>query len=268
MYPGEGCLERFTEGRLFGDWADSLICKALTGPKFLLENGLEKERVDGPPSETSPTVVVHYRIASAQGARLGVFNGEDAILPIEETPEDWANRMTGKLFGLRKEELASVGGGDAFVKWVRSEDDDEATWSRVFWDTMLLIYLLEGNPKFRPRADALLTRSRKRGDSLYTSHLALGEIMAGAERFGQPLKVASVRKTLDEMGFRFLPFDAGAVQPFSSLRGRQKIKIADAIHLASAASAGIDLYLTGDTQLFKLDVPGIQFIADFNSNIF
>jgi uncharacterized protein len=139
--------------------------------------------------------------------------------------------------------------------------------SRVFWDTMLLIFLLEGNPAFRPRADALLARSRRRGDSLFTSCLAVGEVMAGAEKFDQPLKVAAVRETLEEIGFRFLPFDAGSMRPFSFLRGREKLKVADAAHLASAASAGIDLYLTGDKQLLRLDVPGIQFIADFNSPI-
>lgn len=136
--------------------------------------------------------------------------------------------------------------------------------SRVFWDTMLLIYLLEGNQQFRPRADALLARSRRRGDTLFTSYLAVGEIMAGVERFEGPLKTASVRQTLTGIGFKFLPFDDGAVRPFSVLRGREKIRVADSIHLACAASAGIDLYLTGDTQLFRLDVPGIQFIADFN----
>ncbi len=139
--------------------------------------------------------------------------------------------------------------------------------SRVYWDTMLLIYLLEGNPAFRPRADALLARSRTRSDALYTSYLAVGEVMAGVERFDQPIKATAVRETLNEIGFRFLPFDAGAVQPFSLLRGRLKLKIADSIHLACAASAGIDLFLTGDKQLAKLDVPGIQFIADFNSSI-
>lgn len=139
--------------------------------------------------------------------------------------------------------------------------------SRIFWDTMLLIYLLEGNPTYRQRAEELLARARRRGDSLYTSHLALGEILAGVERFDQPIKAAAVRETLNEMGFRFLPFDAGAVRPFSLLRGREKLKIADAIHLACAASAGIDLFLTGDKQLVKLDVPGIQFIADFNTPV-
>ena len=139
--------------------------------------------------------------------------------------------------------------------------------SRIFWDTMFLIYLLEGNPTYRQRAEELLARARRRGDSLCTSHLALGEIMAGVERFDQPTKAAAVRETLNEMGFRFLPFDAGAVRPFSLLRGREKLKIADAIHLACAASAGIDLFLTGDKQLVKLDVPGIQFIADFNTPV-
>jgi len=139
--------------------------------------------------------------------------------------------------------------------------------SRVFWDSMLLIYLLEGNPAFRPRADALLARSRRRGDSLFTSCLAVGEVMAGVERFDRPIKAAAVRETLENIGFRFLPFDAGSMRPFSFLRGREELKVADAAHLACAASAGIDLYLTGDMQLLRLDVPGIQFIADFSSSI-
>ena len=140
--------------------------------------------------------------------------------------------------------------------------------SRVFWDTMLLIYLLEGNPAFRPRAEALLARSRRRGDALFTSCLAAAEVMAGVERFDQPLKAAAVRESLAEIGFRLLPFDADAMRPFSLLRAKEKLKVADAAHLACAASAGIDLYLTGDAQLLPLDVPGIQFIADFNSSIF
>jgi predicted nucleic acid-binding protein len=139
--------------------------------------------------------------------------------------------------------------------------------SRIFWDSMLIIYLLEGHPEFRLRAEQLLTRSRRRGDSLFTSYLALGEILAGVEKAGQPQAGPVIRGTLEEMGFAFLPFDQSAVVPFSRLRAHTSLKAPDAIHLACAAAAGIDLYLTGDKQLFKLDVPGIQFIADFNSPI-
>ena len=139
--------------------------------------------------------------------------------------------------------------------------------SRVCWDTMLLIYLLEGNPAFRPRADALLARSRARGDSLFTTCLAVGEVMAGVARFDNPIKASAVRRTLDEIGFRYLPFDAGSMRQFGLLRGRDKLRIADAIHLSCASSAGIDLFLTGDKELTKLNVPGIQFIAEFNTPI-
>lgn len=87
--------------------------------------------------------------------------------------------------------------------------------------------------------------------------------MAGAAN--SPDKGVQIQQTMKEMGFSYLSFDAGAVAPFSRLRAINKLKIADAIHLASAASAGIDLFLTGDKQLLGLDVPGIQFIADFNT---
>jgi predicted nucleic acid-binding protein len=132
---------------------------------------------------------------------------------------------------------------------------------------MLLIYLLEGNSDYRARADELLARARRRGDALFTSYLALGEVMAGAGKSLQPQKALAVREIIREMGFSCLPFDEGAVAPFSRLRSKERLKVADAIHLACAASAGIDLFLTGDKQLVKLDVPGIQFIADFNTPI-
>jgi uncharacterized protein len=139
--------------------------------------------------------------------------------------------------------------------------------SRIFWDSMLCIYLLEDHPVFAPRARQLLERAFKRGDALFTSYLALGEILAGAQKSPDPEKTRTVERTLREMGFAYLPFDQGAVPVFSHLRAAEKIPIADAIHLASAASAGIDLFLTGDKRLMRLDVPGIQFIADFESPI-
>ena len=80
-----------------------------------------------------------------------------------------------------------------------------------------------------------------------------------------PEKVSKIQKLMGEMGFTYLPFDGGAVMPFSRLRAKHKLKVADAIHLASAASAGIDLFLTGDKQLMGLVVPGVQFIADFDT---
>lgn len=138
---------------------------------------------------------------------------------------------------------------------------------RICWDTMIFVYLLEGNPSHVARVQEVLAHCYERGDFLCCSYLALGEVMAGASLSGDPRKGSAIQHTIKEMGFHFLPFDEGAVQPFSRLRAGNKLRAPDAIHLACAASAGVDLFLTGDKQLMKLNVPGVQFIADLYTPI-
>ena len=82
--------------------------------------------------------------------------------------------------------------------------------------------------------------------------------MAGAAKSRVPTTSAQIRSAIDEMGFSYLPFLENAVDTFSDLRSIHRIKTADSIHLASAGAAGIDLFLTGDKDLTKLHVPGIQ----------
>lgn len=135
--------------------------------------------------------------------------------------------------------------------------------SRIYWDTMLFIYLLEKNPLFFKKVQWLLERSYVRNDQLFTSFLGLGEVMAGAATSPVPRKAQEIRKLIDEMGFSYLPFVEGAVSPFAYLRAIHRVKSADAINLACASAAGIDLFLTGDKDLVKIAVPGIKFISNF-----
>lgn len=102
------------------------ICSALQTSKFLRENGLEIEKVIGPPSGMSSTVVVRYRVAGSP-IRVGVGKSREAAEQMEqEAPAARALRLTEKLRGLLKEEFAEYGGGEAFLRWVRSEDEDAA----------------------------------------------------------------------------------------------------------------------------------------------
>jgi predicted nucleic acid-binding protein len=43
---------------------------------------------------------------------------------------------------------------------------------------------------------------------------------------------------------------------------------ADAIHLAAAAHSGVNLFLTNDEKLQRLVIPGIDFIAGLDVNLF
>lgn len=103
------------------------ICSALRTSKFLRENGLEIEEVEGPPSKMSPTVVVRYRVANSavQPANWKEPEQGRPAGPIGETPGERAFRLTEKIRGLLKEELAEYGGGEAFLRWIRSEEEDE-----------------------------------------------------------------------------------------------------------------------------------------------
>ena len=102
------------------------ICTALRTKKFLRENSLEIEKVDGPPSGLSTTVVVHYRLTDTglSTARKSTLS-QSQNSPME-TPAEKAKRLTDALRGLLKEELAEFGGTEAFIKWVRAEDETKA----------------------------------------------------------------------------------------------------------------------------------------------
>jgi bisphosphoglycerate-dependent phosphoglycerate mutase len=85
------------------------------------------EGVDGPPKKLSTTVVVRYRVANpeANTGSTGLKEKLEQASPVE-TPEEWALRVTGKLCGLMKDEIAAMGGGEAFLRWVRGYDEEDA----------------------------------------------------------------------------------------------------------------------------------------------
>jgi uncharacterized protein len=140
--------------------------------------------------------------------------------------------------------------------------------SRVYWDTMLFIYWLEENPQFGKRVDAIWSRMQKRHDQLITGALALGEVFAGAYKRGASKeRIQEVKAALEESISEVIPFTAETANVFGQIKGSLRIPSADAIHLACAASAGTDLFLTNDRNLVGKVIPGIQFIAGLDSNI-
>lgn len=138
--------------------------------------------------------------------------------------------------------------------------------TRVFWDTNLFIYLLQAHHEYGKRVEYLRRRSLERGDELCTSALAVGEVLAGVYRDKTEEDAALVLKGI-QSAVNVLPFTAEAMDLFGRLRARHRTSASDTIHLACAAVAGVDLFLTNDKDLVKLHLQGIKFIANFNSNV-
>ena len=140
--------------------------------------------------------------------------------------------------------------------------------SRIYWDTMLFVYWLEGHPDHAARMDQIRTRMEVRRDTLCTSALSMGEVLTGLYKRGALEMAAQIRKAFLSPQIELLPFTPETADHYARIRGNHRVSPADAIHLASAAQAGVDLFLTNDRSLHRLAIPGIHFIAGMDVNLF
>jgi predicted nucleic acid-binding protein len=139
--------------------------------------------------------------------------------------------------------------------------------SLIYWDTMLFAYLFEGHLEFKPKVAQIADRMEERGDTLCTSVFAVGETLAGPSRTQRWDEVSKLRAFFRSQELRLLEFKLSTAEIFAEIRGRTGVSPADAIHLACAAEARVDLFLTHDKRLVKKIIPGIQFIATLDTHI-
>jgi predicted nucleic acid-binding protein len=139
--------------------------------------------------------------------------------------------------------------------------------SRVYWDSMLFIYWLEDHPQYAKQVDAIHSRMKQRQDRLITGAFTFGEVLAGTYRKGRAELADQFRTLLRSVVAEIVPFTVETAEHYARIRGALGTTPADAIHLASAAQAGTDLFLTNDKSLVGKIVPGIQFIAMLDTQI-
>ena len=132
--------------------------------------------------------------------------------------------------------------------------------SKVFFDTNVFIYMFEGLEPNRSRVLAIRKRMLNRGDRIVTSAMTLGEILVKPTKLGQTSLIEQYDQAVRSAA-QVVNFDAQIAWRYASLRATHNIRNADAIQLACAAHLGVDLFITNDQHLHKLDVPGIGFIA-------
>ena len=140
--------------------------------------------------------------------------------------------------------------------------------SRVYWDTMLFIYWLEDHPIYAKKVDEIRDRMEERRDQLITGAFTVGEVLAGPYRKASSERLDDVRRRLRNVVAEIIPFTLETAEHYARIRGSLHVSPADAIHLASAAQAGTDLFLTNDRHLPGKIVPGIQFIATIDTPLF
>ncbi|MGO8985469.1 MAG: type II toxin-antitoxin system VapC family toxin [Terriglobales bacterium] len=132
--------------------------------------------------------------------------------------------------------------------------------SRVFWDTNLFIYLFEDYGALSNAVAELRSKMLDRGDQLLTSALTLGEILVKPTERGDSELCRTYERAISTAA-TIIAFDVKAAKAYATLRRERAIKAPDAIQLACAASASVDLFVTNDERLQGEHVEGIQFIV-------
>lgn len=140
--------------------------------------------------------------------------------------------------------------------------------SRIYWDTMLFIYMLEGNAEFGPRVRQIYKEMARRGDTLCTSVFTVGEVLIGPQKLRAREAIEQVSRYFESGDVELIPFSSETAHGYAQIRADHSVLPADAIHLASAAEAQSNLFLTNDRKLQRLKIPGIQFIAGLDGVVF
>jgi hypothetical protein len=100
-----------------------LVCNSIKTKGFQRENHLEITRIEGPKSQTGTRVIVHYKVVEEGNVANSKTAGKSSQ---NENPDDRAKRLTEEMRGLLKKEITGQGGAEAFIRWVRSDDEDAA----------------------------------------------------------------------------------------------------------------------------------------------
>lgn len=132
--------------------------------------------------------------------------------------------------------------------------------SRIFWDTNLFIYLIEDYGELSERVVRLRKRMNERRDDLYTSTLTVGEILIKPLEAGDEILARRYEAALLQ-GADIIPFDVEAARLYASIRKDRTVRPPDAIQLACAAQARVDLFITNDDRLSTKSIPQIQFVT-------
>lgn len=139
---------------------------------------------------------------------------------------------------------------------------------RIYWDTMIHAYWFEDNDALSLRVQDIYSTMQQRGDLLCSSVFVLSELLVGPLKEHNFAAADAIEQFFDSDAVSMIPYARRSVRTFAELRANHGVKALDALHLAIAASSGVDLFLTHDRRLHKLILPGLPFIASLDTDLF
>lgn len=127
---------------------------------------------------------------------------------------------------------------------------------KCFWDTNLFIYLWEDS-EHTQHVSELARLLDARDGQICTSALTIAEILVHPIRQGGTPQAAEYLERFDAM--EIITFGTREAVVFAAIRaGHATMSPPDAIQLACASTGGAEMFVTNDSRLEALSIPGID----------
>ena len=131
----------------------------------------------------------------------------------------------------------------------------------VCLDTNIVIYLVEENAVWTPKADARLVRLRAAGDDVAVGDAARLECLTKPLAAGNAADVAAYRDFFADPLVRMLPVTAAVWERAALVGATFQLKPLDSVHLATAIEHGCGLFLTNDANLSRCTAIAVEILT-------
>lgn len=134
---------------------------------------------------------------------------------------------------------------------------------RVYLDANIIIYAVEGFIPFLAQMRTLMAAVNAGEIVAVTSELAVAEVLVKPLKEQQPaLQQAYQTFLMPTPEFEVVPISLTVLEEAARLRATTKLKLPDAIHLATALHYQCDTFLTNDDLFRRLGLSQIKLLAD------
>lgn len=125
--------------------------------------------------------------------------------------------------------------------------------SVVTLDTAPIIYFLQDHPQFAPKFAPIFDAVAADRLQVVISTITLAEVMGGPLSVGNAVLAAQYREVLcRSSGWRIFPVDEEVAAQAAGLRARYKLRLPDAIQVATAVLSRSHALITHDSALAKV----------------
>lgn len=121
----------------------------------------------------------------------------------------------------------------------------------IYFDSVIVIYLLDHTGSFQKRAAARLMSLEAAGDRIAVSDLTRLECRVKPLAKGDVVKLAGLDAFFIRPDVFKVPVTTAVYERATLLRARLNFKLGDSLHLAAAIENGCDRFLTNDTRLSR-----------------